>query len=90
MAKQEKIKHKHSFLPFDLLSPLNQASLVIQRVKNPRAMQEMQDTWVQSLGGEDPLGEEMATHCSIIAWEIPQTEEPCELQSMWSQRVRPE
>ena len=71
MAKQEKIKHKHSFLPFDLLSPLNQASLVIQRVKNPRAMQEMQDTWVQSLGGEDPLGEEMATHSSILAWRIP-------------------
>ena len=39
-------------------------------------MQEMQDTWVQSLGREDPLEKEMATHCSILAWEISQTEEP--------------
>ena len=67
MAKQEKIKHKHSFLPFDLLSPLNRASLVTQKVKNPHATQEMQDTWVQSLGRGDPLEEEMATHSSILA-----------------------
>ena len=44
--------------------------------------------WVQSLGREDPLEEEMATHSSILAWETPQTEEPGGLQSMWSQRVR--
>jgi len=43
---------------------------------------------VQSLGGEDPLEKEMATHSSIIAWEIPWTEEPGRLQSMGSQRVR--
>ena len=49
------------------------ASLVAQLVKNPLAMQE---TWVQSLGGEDPLEKEMATHSSILAWEIPWTEEP--------------
>ena len=48
-------------------------------------MQEMQ---VQSLGQEDPLEKEMATHSSILAWEIPRTEEPGELQSMGSQRVR--
>ena len=48
-------------------------------VKNPPEMQEM---WVQSLGGEDPLEEEMATHSSILAWEIPWTEEPDGLQSM--------
>ena len=48
-------------------------------------MQEMQ---VQSLGQEDPLEKEMATHCSILAWEIPWTEEPGRLQSMGSQRVR--
>ena len=36
----------------------------------------MQETWVQSLGGEDPLEKEMATHSSILAWEIPWTEEP--------------
>ena len=48
-------------------------------VKNPPVMQEI---WVQSLGWEDPLEEEMATHSSILAWEIPWTEEPGRLQSM--------
>ena len=42
----------------------------------------MQETWVQSLGREDPLEEERATHSSIFAWEIPWTEEPSGLQSM--------
>ena len=51
-------------------------------------MQEMQETWNQHLGWEDPLGEEMATHSSILVWEIPWTEEPRRLQSMGSQRVR--
>ena len=54
-------------------------------VKNPPAMWE---TWVRSLGREDPLEEGMATHSSILAWRIPQTEEPGGLQSMGSQRVR--
>ena len=54
-------------------------------VKNLPAMQETQ---VQSLGQEDPLEKEMATCCSILAWRIPQTEEPGMLQSMGSQRVR--
>ena len=45
-------------------------------------MQEIQETWVQSLGQEDPLEEEMATHSSILAWEIQWTEEPGGLQSM--------
>ena len=54
-------------------------------VKNLPAVQE---TWVQSLGWEDPLKKEMATHSSILAWEIPWTEEPGELQSMGLQRVR--
>ena len=44
-------------------------------------------TWVQSLGWEDPLEEEMAIHPSILAWKIPWTEEPGGLQSMGSQRV---
>ena len=48
----------------------------------------MQETWVQSLGREDPLEEEMATYCSILAWEIPWTEEPGGLESMGLQRVR--
>ena len=43
--------------------------------------------WVQSLGQEDPLEEGMATHSSILAWRIPQTEEPGGLQSIGSQRV---
>ena len=53
--------------------------------KNPPAMWK---TWVQSLGWEDPLEEDMATHSSTLAWRIPWTEEPGELQSMGSQRVR--
>ena len=53
-------------------------------VKNPHAMQEMR---VQSLGQEDLLEKEMATHSSALAWEIPWTEEPGRLQSMWSQIV---
>ena len=48
----------------------------------------MQDTWAQSLGWEDPLEKEMTAHSSILAWEIPWTEEPSSLQSMELQRVR--
>ena len=48
----------------------------------------MQESQVQSLGQEDPLEKEMATHSSILAWRIPWTDEPGELQSMGSQRVR--
>ena len=54
-------------------------------VKNLPAMQE---TWVQSLGGEDPLEKGMATHSGILAWRIAWTEEPGGLQSMGSQRIR--
>ena len=54
-------------------------------VKNPPPMQEMQEMWVQFLGKEGPLEKEMATHSSILAWRIPSTEEPGELQSMGSQ-----
>ena len=54
-------------------------------VKNLLPMQEM---WVQSLGPENTLEEEMATYSSILAWKIPQTEEPGRLQSMGSKRVR--
>ena len=48
----------------------------------------MQETWVRTLSGEDPLEKEMAAHSSILAWKIPWTEEPGRLQSMGSQRVR--
>ena len=61
------------------------ASLVAQMVKNMPAVQEIR---VQSLGQEDPLEMEMATHSSILAWKAPWTEEPGGLQSVGSQRVR--
>ena len=54
-------------------------------VKNLPVMQEMQ---VRSLGGEDPLEKEMATHSNVLAWEIPWTEEPDGLQSMELQKSR--
>ena len=60
------------------------ASLVAQTVKNPPAMQE---TWVPSLGWEDPLEEGMATHSSILAWRILWTEKTGGLQSVESQGV---
>ena len=65
-------------------SAFSGASLVAQRVKHLPAMWE---TWVRSLGREDPLEKEMATHSGILAWRIQWTEEPGGLQSMGSQRV---
>ena len=59
-------------------------SLVAQMVKH---LPTMEETRVRSLGWEDPLEKEMATHSSILAWKIPWTEEPGWLQSMGSQRV---
>ena len=61
------------------------ASLVAQMVKRLPAMW---DTRVRSLGREEPLEKDMATHSSTLAWKIPWTEEPCKLQSMGSQRVK--
>ena len=55
-----------------------------QKVKH---LPTMQETWVRSLGREDPLEKEMATHSSTLAWKIPQMEEPGRLQSVGSQRV---
>ena len=60
------------------------ASPVAQVVKHLPAVWE---TWVQSLGWEDPLENEMATHSSTLAWKIPRTEEAGSLQSMGSQRI---
>ena len=60
------------------------ASLMAQMVKNPPAVQE---TWVRSLGWEDPLEEGIANHSSTLAWKIPWTEEPGGPQFMGSQRV---
>ena len=64
---------------------LSWAYLVAQTVNTAPAMQQM---WVKSLGGEDPLEREMATHSRILAWRILWTEEPGRLQSMRLQRVR--
>ena len=62
----------------------DEASLVAQTVK---CLPAMRQTRVQSLGWEDPLEKEMATHSSTLAWKIPWTEEPGRLQSMGLQRV---
>ena len=70
----------HNLSLFGLL-----VSLVAQTVKNLPAMQE---TKVQSLGQEDPLEKDMATHSSILAWRIPWMEEPSGLQTVGWQRVR--
>ena len=67
-----------------ILIELNRASLVAQRLK---CLPPMRETWVRSLGQEDPLEKEMVTHSSILAWSIPWTEEPGRLQSTGSQRV---
>ena len=74
----------HTEVTFGGTIPIPVASLVAQTVKNLPAMQE---TWVQSLDQQDSLGKGMATHCSILAWRIPRTEEPGGLWSMGSQRV---
>ena len=72
-------------LTLDLLR--EQASPVAQVVKTPLPMQETQEMQVKSLGQEDPLEKKMATHPSILAWEISWTEKPGRLQSVVSQRV---
>ena len=64
------------------------ASQLVQWSRIHLTMQETQEMGVLSLGWEDPLEEEIATHSSILAWKMPQTEGPGRLQSMGSQRVR--
>ena len=71
-------------LPMLMIYRVKRASLVAQMVKSLPAVQETQ---VQSLGREDPLEKEMATHSSVPAWRIPWTEEPGGLQSVGWQRV---
>ena len=62
--------------------------MVFVSVDKRLLMQETQETWVQSVGQEDPLEKEMATYSSILAWRIPWTEEPGGLQSMRSKKSR--
>ena len=76
--------HKHGLLMETKPWFLWGMPTVAQMVKRLPAMRE---TWVRSLGWEDPLEKEMATHSSTLAWKIPWTEKPCRLQSMGSQRV---
>ena len=76
--------YRGHFSKFTATLHLNEASLVAQMVRNLLAVQE---TWVWSLGWEDPLEKGMTTHSSILAWEMPWTEEPEGLQSTGSQRV---
>ena len=84
-SKQVPLRQTFDLQRFYEAHPHWRASQVAQMVKNLPAMQE---TWVWSLGGEDPLKEGMATHSSILAWIIPWTEEPGGVHSMGSQRVR--
>ena len=72
------------FFFIEILVIYQEVPCVAQRLKHLPAMQE---TWVRSLGQEDPLEKEMATHSNILAWRIPWTEEPGGLQSLGSQRV---
>ena len=83
MYSLSNIKHLLAYLP-KLYMNITQAvvSLVAQSVKNLPATQEI---WVQSLGQEDPLEKEMATHSSVLAWKISWTEEPGGLESMMLQ-----
>ena len=70
---------------------MRSASLVTQMVKSMPAMQENRavcETWVRFLGQKDPLEEEATTHSSVVAWEVPWTEEPGDTQSLELQRVR--
>ena len=78
------VKRHYLGVNFCDLYSFNRASLLAQMVKCLPAMRE---TRVQSLGREDPLEKEMATHSSTLAWKIPWIEEPGRLQSMGSQRV---
>ena len=80
--QQQKVKEDHTFSSSFYV---RWASLVAQRLKR---LPSMQETWGWSLGQENPLEKEMATHSSILAWRIPWMEEPGGLQSTGSQRVR--
>ena len=73
--------------PTQGLNPISGSFPNSSVVKNMPTIQETQEIWVQSLGQEDPLEQEMITHSSILAWEIPWTEEPAGLQSRGLQRL---
>ena len=68
--------------------PTQELNLGLQHCRQILYQLSYQETQVQSLGQEDPLGKELATHSSILAWKIPRTEEPGRLQFMGLQRVK--
>jgi len=77
----------NAFLPSDVITFYGNCLVhACGKVKNLPVMQETQETWVQSLGQEDPLEKEMATHSSIPAWKISWTEEHGRLYSPWSHK----
>ena len=83
LSQTSRVIHSLNYYYYLLL--LSWASLVAQMVKY---LPTMRETWVQSLGWEDPLEKEMATYSSTLAWKISWTEEPGRLQSMGLRRVR--
>ena len=83
--RKVKNKQKHSIHVEKVFQNSSVVGLVAQAVKSLPAMQE---TWVRSLGQEDPLEKEMTTHSSFLAWRIPWMEESGRLHTMGSQRVR--
>ena len=88
-GKAEKERYTHLNAEFQIIARRDKktfwTSLVAQRLK---CLPGMQETWVRSLGREDPLEKEMVTHSSTLAWKIPWMEERGRLQSMGLQRVR--
>ena len=87
LHNDQEINSRRKYKNCKYICTQHQASLMTQPVKNLPAIQEIQKTWVQSLDWEDLPEVEMATYSSIVAWEIPRTEEPGGLQSIESQRV---
>ena len=87
-TKKKYLSNEHLQSTDTAAEQLSRASLMVHWVKNLPAMQGTQEMQVQSLGQEDPLEKEIATHSSILAWEIPWTEKPGRQLSKGSQRVR--
>ena len=83
-SRQEYWSGCHCLLRIIYIHVYTWTSLVAQMAK---CLPTMQETWVQSLGQEDPLEKEMAIHSSSLAWKIPWMEEPGKLQSVGSQRI---
>ena len=90
MKERTETKGTYTTYHFFLSVWWNMASPMAQRMKNPPTVQETQELWVCSLGWENSLEKEMATHSSILAWKIPWTVEPGGVQFMGSLRDRTE